>query len=124
MDISSRATLTLTLIPLVACSEAPRSGSTGDAPSSLAGAASAPSCGVEEGCSDLLSDLSRPAFKRLLEVRDAREVGKEMPTSLPSEIDYAPDIYTAIERATAEDKPIFLTSVVNKGGRKQAGCEV
>ena len=117
------------LTGLVACAEAPGSPSTADSAAPASGAtcsASAPSatCGAEEDFSGLLSNLSGPAVKRLLEVRNGREAGLELPTSLPKEIDYAPNIREAIARATAEDKPIFLTSVVNKGGRKKVGCEV
>ena len=115
------------LTGLVACSEASGAVTAADSavPASASGATcSAPSATCEEDYSGLLKNLSGPAVKRLTEVRDGREAGLELPTSLPSEIDYAPDIQTAIERATAEDKPIFLTSVVNKGGRKKPGCEV
>lgn len=113
------------LTGLVACSEASGSVTAADSAVHASGATgSAPSATCEEDYSGLLSNLSGPAVKRLSEVRDGREAGLELPTSLPSEIDYAPDIRAAIERATAEDKPIFLTSVVNKGGRKMPGCEV
>lgn len=81
-------------------------------------------CAADEDLSCLLSDLSADAVKRLKAVRDAREGGREVASSLPSEIDWAPDIYTAIERAKAQNRPILMTSVVTKGGHKQAGCDV
>ena len=117
--MTRRAFLIPTLLTgLVACSEAPGSSPTAAATSSAA----SETC--EQDFSGLLSNISGPAVKRLSEGRDGREAGQGLPTSLPSEIQYAPNIYAAIERATAEDKPIFLTSVVNKGGRKKPGCEV
>ena len=113
------------LTGLAACSEVPGSTTTADSGAPASGATcSAPSATCEEDYSGLLKNLSGPAVKRLTEVRDGREAGLELPTSLPSEIEYATNIYEAIERATAEDKPIFLTSVVNKGGRPKPGCEV
>ena len=112
------------LTGLAACSQASASAPTADSAVSASGATCSASSASCEDFSGLLSNLSGPAVERLLEVRDGREAGLELPTSLPSEIDYAPNIRAAIERATAEDKPIFLTSVVNKGGRKKPGCEV
>jgi hypothetical protein len=110
------------LLGAVACSDGSSVQATTRAPSTE-GLAAEP-CAIEEDISCLLSDLSADAVMRLQAVRDAREGGREVASSLPSEIDWAPDIYTAIERAKAQGRPILMTSVVNKGGHKQSGCDV
>jgi len=84
----------------------------------------APEAGQPEDYGALLSNLTTESVARLQKVRVGRDLGKELQTCLPSEIDFAPDIYTAIERAVAADRPILMTSVVTKGGKKQSGCDV
>lgn len=112
------------LLGAAACSDGSSVQATTRAASTEAAAAAVATCDAEEDLSCLLSDLSAAAVERLQLVRDAREEGAEVPTSLPSEIDWAPDIYTAIERAKAQGRPILMTSVVTKGGHKQSGCDV
>lgn len=109
------------LLGAAACSDGSSVQATTRAPSDEGPAAA---CATDEDASCLLSDLSADAVKRLKAVRDAREGGREVASSLPPEIDWAPDIYTAIERAKAQNRPILMTSVVTKGGHKQAGCDV
>ena len=90
----------------------------------LVACSDAPDSSRVEDYDSLLSDLTTESVQRLRDVREGRELGKDLATCLPTQIDFAPDIYTAIERASAEDKPILLTSVVTKGGKKQPDCDV
>jgi len=58
----------------------------------------------------LFTDLDEAAFDascQAFRAEQARSGGKLF-TSAPKEIHWAKDIYAAIERATKEDKPIFL----------------
>jgi hypothetical protein len=48
--------------------------------------------------------------------RARQHADRTLETEAPPEIDWAPDIYAAIERATREDKPIFISTHVNLNG--------
>ena len=62
-------------------------------------------------------DASCAAFR----VEQSKAGGKLF-TKAPAEIDWAEDIYAAIERATAEDKPIFLQTHCKENG--DPSCDV
>jgi len=53
-----------------------------------------------------------------------RRAGTLKLTEAPEQIHWAPDVHAAIERATKEDKPIFIASSVRKGGKLTSGCDV
>lgn len=93
-----------------------------------------PSRGVEVASTDdrPVLDLSKPLFENIAEecanlsneYRALRNSGSDDITTRPDIIEWEPDVYTAIERATAENKPIFLVSCVNKGGKlKESICD-
>jgi hypothetical protein len=66
----------------------------------------------------LFGDLSEEAFDANCRAfRAKQELDKTLQTVAPPEVNWAPDIYTAIERATAEDKPIFLSTHVDLNGQ-------
>lgn len=48
--------------------------------------------------------------------RARQHADRTLETKAPPEIDWAPDVYAAIERATREDKPIFISTHVNLNG--------
>ena len=72
----------------------------------------------------LFQNLEQECANRALECREARALGDLELTVAPPEIDWAPDIYAAIERGKAEGKPIFLATSVSKGGVAKSGCDV
>jgi hypothetical protein len=62
----------------------------------------------------LFGDLTEESFDAACRAfRAKQELDKTLQTVAPPEINWAPDIYAAIERATAEDKPIFLSTHVD-----------
>jgi hypothetical protein len=86
----------------------------------LAVAFSATACSDSSGADryadafPLFGDLSEEDFDaKCRAFRAKQELDKTLQTVAPPEINWAPDIYAAIERATAEDKPIFLSTHVD-----------
>jgi len=62
----------------------------------------------------LFGDLDEARFDASCRAfRAKQELDKTLQTVAPPEINWATDIYAAIERATAEDKPIFLSTHVD-----------
>lgn len=66
----------------------------------------------------LFGDLNEEAFDANCRAfRAKQELDKTLQTEAPPDINWAPDVYSAIERATAEDKPIFLSTHVDLNGQ-------
>jgi hypothetical protein len=62
----------------------------------------------------LFGDLDETAFDASCRAFRAKQgLDKTLQTVAPPEINWAPDVYAAIERATREDKPIFLSTHVD-----------
>ena len=55
-------------------------------------------------------------------MRSSDAVTQEERSELPGSIDWAPDVYAAIERAKQEDKPIFLMTQVRENA--DPDCDV
>lgn len=72
----------------------------------------------------LFEQLEEQCATRSMATIDERRAGKVEVTEAPAEIQWAPDMEAAIERATLEDKPIFIASSVRKGGLNKSGCDV
>ena len=70
----------------------------------------------------LFTGLREEYAERILAHRAKRDSGDDEFTCLPSEIVWAEDIYDAIERATIEDKPIFMLTFVRENG--DPACDV
>ena len=69
------------------------------------------------GATPLFGGLTEQRFDDSCKAFRARQqADKSLRTEAPPEIDWAPDVYAAIERATREDKPIFLSTHVNLNG--------
>ena len=93
-----------------------------------------PSEGVEVASTNdrPVLDLSKPLFDNIAEecanlsneYRALRNSGSDDITTRPDAIHWETDVYAAVKRATEEQKPIFLVSCVNKGGKlKEAACD-
>lgn len=66
------------------------------------------------GAFPLFGDLTEESFDASCRAfRAKQELDKTLQTEAPPAINWAPDVYSAIERATAEDKPIFLSTHVD-----------
>lgn len=66
----------------------------------------------------LFGDLTEERFDASCRAfRAKQQQDKTLQTEAPPEIHWAPDIYSAIERATKEDKPIFLSTHVDLNGQ-------
>lgn len=86
-----------------ACSEAP---SHPRSASHAAGDATAVSFPLFVDLDEAAFDASCRAFRA--EQAEAAAKGEQLFTEAPPEIDWADDVYAAIDRARKEDKPIFL----------------
>jgi hypothetical protein len=84
-----------------------------------------PAGGEEQRASifPLFTDLETEYVCAMDERRErSRAAGVEEPSELPTNINWAPDVYAAIERAKIEDKPIFLMTQVRENA--DPDCDV
>jgi hypothetical protein len=71
----------------------------------------------------LFTNLEEQYVRKMDErLERSRKVGEEERSELPGSIDWAPDVYAAIERAKQEDKPIFLMTQVRENA--DPDCDV
>jgi hypothetical protein len=64
----------------------------------------------------LFQDLDGQYKENILAHRDRRKGGDSRFTKLPGQVEWAPDLPTAIERAKEQDKPIFMLTFVRENG--------